>query len=189
MKTTRSIAFVALFTAILCVLAPISIPIQPVSLTLATLAVYIIGALLDWIKAPICVILYIIIGVIGVPVFSNYQSGPMVLTGLTGGFIWGYILGVLVESLLISWKKDKIWMYPVAMVAGTFFIYAFGLAWFMIAYQNVKGTSISFVAALSSCVIPFLAWDAAKIVLATLVTMKLRKPLDKVLMVPTREKV
>lgn len=188
MKTTRSIAFVAMFTAILCVLAPLSIPIQPVALTLATLAIYIIGALLDYIKAPICVILYIIIGIIGVPVFSNYQSGPMVIAGLTGGFILGYIPGIIAESLLITWKKDKIWIYPIAMVVGTFFIYAFGLAWFMIAYQNKNDTPISFVKALTACVTPFLAWDAAKIVVATLVTMKLRKPLDRVLKVPTRQK-
>jgi biotin transport system substrate-specific component len=187
MNSTRNIAFIALFTALLCVLAPISIPIQPVALTLGTLAIYIIGALLDYIRAPICVLLYLIIGFLGVPVFSNYNGGAAVLFGLTGGFLIGYIPGILVQSLLTTWKKDKIWMYPLAMVAGTFFIYAFGLIWFMIAYQNVKGTSISFSAALMSCVVPFLLWDAAKIVVATLVSVKLRKPLDKALRIPVRK--
>lgn len=187
MKTTRNITFVALFTALLCVLAPISIPIQPVPITLATLAVYIIGALLDYKRAPICVFLYIIIGMLGLPVFSNYTGGLAKLISPTGGFIIGYIFGVISESLLVTWKKDKFYIYPIAMVVATFFIYAFGVLWFMLFYMQ-KGETKSFSAVIAACVTPFLLGDALKIVAATLASFKLRKPLDKALLIPERNK-
>lgn len=185
MNTTRNIAFIALFTALLCVLAPLAIPIGPVPITLATLAVYIIGALLDVKRAPICVVLYILIGMMGVPVFSSFQAGLAPLAGPTAGFIYGYIVGIIAESLLITWKKDKFWIYPLGMILATFFIYAFGLAWYLI-YCNVSGNPKAFAAALMACVVPFLPGDACKIVCGTLVTFKLRKPLDKALSIPTK---
>lgn len=185
MKTTRNITFVALFTAFLCVLAPLSIPIQPVPITLATLAVYVIGALLDYKRAPICVFLYIVIGALGLPVFSNYTGGIAKLLSPTGGFIIGYLFGVLVQSLLTTWKKDKFYIYPIAMVASTILIYAFGVAWFILVYLQ-KGETKSLSAVLAACVTPFLLGDALKIVVASLASFKLRKPLDKALMISNR---
>lgn len=182
MNTTRNIAFIALFSAILCVLAPISIPMVPVPITLATLAVYIIGALLDYKRAPICVIIYILIGMMGLPVFSNYTGGIAKLIGPTGGFIFGYVIGVFIQALLTTWKKETVWMYPVAMVIATIFIYGFGLIWFLIS----MGSDYTFQKALMACVVPFLPGDAIKITVATLVSFKLRKPLDKTLKIQTR---
>ena len=180
--TTRNIAFISLFTAVICVLSPISFPIGPIPITLATLAIYITGALLDFKRSVLCVLLFIIIGLVGVPVFSGYQGGPAKLVGSTGGFIFGYILGIVVQSLLTTWKKDKIWIYPLAMILGTVFIYGFGLVWYMIY------TKTSFVSAFSTCVVAFLPGDAIKIVIATLVSFKLRKPLDKFLHIETTDK-
>jgi biotin transport system substrate-specific component len=190
MKTTRNIAFIALFTAVLCVLAPISIPLGTlVPISLGTLVVYIIGALLDYKKAPICIILYILIGLMGVPVFSGWSGGFAKLIGPTGGFIFGYIFGVLTQALLTTWKKDKIWMYPVAMIAGTIFIYGFGLVWFLISMNVINGKEMDFAKAFAACVTPFLLGDAIKIALATAVSFKLRQPLDNMLSIRTREQV
>lgn len=185
MKTTRNITFVALFTAFLCVLAPLSIPIQPVPITLATLAVYVIGALLDYKRAPICVFLYIVIGALGLPVFSNYTGGIAKLLSPTGGFIIGYLFGVLVQSLLTTLKKDKFYIYPIAMVVSTIVIYAFGVAWFILVYLQ-KGETKSLSAVLAACVTPFLLGDALKIVVASLASFKLRKPLERTLMISSR---
>lgn len=185
MKTTRNITFVALFTAFLCVLAPLSIPIQPVPITLATLAVYVIGALLDYKRAPICVFLYIVIGALGLPVFSNYTGGIAKLLSPTGGFIVGYLFGVLAQSLLTTLKKDKFYIYPIAMVVSTIVIYAFGVAWFILVYLQ-KGETKSLSAVLAACVTPFLLGDALKIVAASLASFKLRKPLERALMISSR---
>ena len=128
----RKLCLIAMFTALMCVISPISIPIVPVPITLATLMVYLIAAVFPWQIAPLIIGLYIVLGVIGVPVFANFQAGPGVIAGPTGGFIIGYLLGALSESLLITFFKDKKWMYPLAMVVATIFIYGFGLIWFMI---------------------------------------------------------
>lgn len=186
MKTTRNIAFIALFTAVLCVLAPLSIPMVPVPISLGTLALYLIGALLDYKRAPICVILYILIGLIGVPVFAGYQAGYTVLVGPTAGFIFGYLPGVLAQSLLTTWKKDKFYMYPIAMILGTIFIYGFGVIWYFVSMLN-KGKEITIVEALMACVVPFLIGDSIKIGVASVAAYKLRKFADKALLIPSRE--
>lgn len=185
MKTTRNIAFIAFLTAIMCVIAPISIPMVPVPITLATLAVYLIGGLLDYKRATIPVIAYILIGIIGVPVFSKYSAGPVIFAGPTGGFILGYIIGVFAQALLTTWKKDKFYIYPLAMILGTVFIYGFGLVWFMF-YMNTANKEVTLASALMACVVPFLIGDAIKITVASVVSYRLRKYADKALMVSVR---
>jgi biotin transport system substrate-specific component len=176
---TKTLTFLALFTALMCVLSPFAIPMQPVPITLATLVVYIIAGLLDYKYAAIPVVLYILIGLMGVPVFSNGTAGLAVLGGPTAGFIYGYILGALAESLLLHFFKEKKWMvYPIAMVVATIFIYAFGLTWFMI-YMNNSGKAITFGAALMACVVPFLLGDAIKIIAASSVCISLRKHFER----------
>lgn len=175
---TKTLTFLALFTALMCVLSPFAIPMQPVPITLATLVVYIIAGLLDYKYASIPVVLYILIGLMGVPVFSNGTAGLAVLGGPTAGFIYGYILGALAESLLLHFFKEKKWMYPVAMVVATVFIYAFGLTWFMI-YMNNIGKAKTFSAALMACVVPFLLGDAIKIAAASSVCISLRKYFER----------
>ena len=175
---TKNITFIALFTALMCVLSPFSIPMQPVPITLATLMVYIIAGLFDFKFATLPIILYILIGLMGVPVFSNGQSGAGVLMGPTGGFIFGYIIGAVAESLLLHFFKDKKWMYPVSMVVASIFIYAFGLTWFMF-YMNNAGKPYTLGAALMACVVPFLIGDALKIIAASSLTITLRKHFER----------
>lgn len=175
----KKICFVAMFSAILCVLAPLSIPIGPVSITLATLGVYLISALLDFKLAPLVVIIYIVLGIIGLPVFSNFSSGVGIILGPTGGYIIGYILGSLIEALLITFNSNKKWMYPVAMVLATVAIYAFGSVWFYIQlHEKYTVTQV-----LLTCVTPFLLFDTIKIIIASLISINSRKTIDKYLKV------
>ena len=173
-SSVKKICLIAMFTALMCVLSPLSIPIGPVPISLSTFMVYLIGALFDWKIAPLIVGLYIVLGVIGVPVFSSFKAGPAVIAGPTGGFIIGYLFGVLVESLLLTYFKSKKWMYPASMVLATFFIYGFGLIWFMI----FMGDKYTFEKALMVCVVPFLGGDTIKIVVSTMIAIPLRKLFD-----------
>ena len=167
----QKICIISIFTALMCVLSPISIPIEPVAITLATLALYIIGAIFPAkISCPI-ILVYLLLGLIGMPIFSKFQGGPQVLFGPTGGYLIGYIPCVLIESLLIGKFKNKIWMYPIAMVLGTIVLYAFGTGWFLI-YGNGK---YDLAKALMLCVVPFLLGDSIKIAAATLMGFRLRK--------------
>ncbi len=173
--TVQKMCIVAIFLALMCVLAPISIPIEPVAITLATLALYLIGAVFSWkISLPI-VALYLLLGLAGMPIFSKFQGGPQVLLGPTGGFLIGYLPCVLIESLFISAFKKKIWAYPLAMILGTIVLYAFGTGWFLIYGKG----NYDFAKALMLCVVPFLPGDAIKIVIATLTGFRLRKFVDR----------
>ncbi len=165
---------IAIFTALMCVLSPISIPIEPVAITLATFVVYLLGAVFSWkISAPI-VLLYLLLGMAGMPIFSKFQGGFQVLAGPTGGFLVGYIPCVLLEALIIGKWKRKIWVYPVAMIVGTVVLYAFGTGWFLIYGKG----NYDFAKAMMLCVVPFLPGDALKIALATLAGFRLRKFID-----------
>ncbi len=173
--SVQKMCLIAVFLALMCVLAPISIPIQPIAITLATLALYLIGAVFSWkISVPI-VLLYLLLGLAGMPIFSNFRGGPQVLFGPTGGYLIGYVPCVLIESLLIGKFKNKLWMYPIAMVIGTVVLYSFGTGWFLI-YAN---PNYDFAKALMLCVVPFLPGDAAKIVVATFAGYRLRKFADR----------
>lgn len=168
----KSICLVGVFTALMCVLSPLSIPLDPVSITLATLVLYIIGATFDYKIAVLPVVLYLLLGMAGLPVFSKFQGGIQVLFGPTGGYLFGYIPCVFLISLLISKFPNKKWLYPIAMIIGTIVLYAFGTLWFVLylKYDIYK--------ALLVCVVPFLPGDTFKIAVACLIGIRL-SPLAK----------
>ena len=173
----RDLCYISIATALMCALSPLSIPIGIVPISLATFVVYLIGCLLPPLKASLSVLLYIIIGALGLPVFSKFQGGFQVILGPTGGFILGYLPAVFLQSLVVSSHKDKKAVYGFSIVLSTFIIYAFGLVFFLIA-TNGKYT---FQQAMMSCVYPFLAGDLVKLVLAVTISYRLRPTLDNLM--------
>ena len=174
MKSSKKLAVVGLLAALICVAAPFSVPIGLVPVSLATFAIYIVAAVYDYRAAVIAVLIYIALGACGVPVFSGFRGGAQVLAGATGGYIVGYIFLALTEGLIIDKFENKIFAYPIAMIFGTAVLYAFGTAWFIIIMKT------SFVAALATCVLPFLIFDALKIAAATAISLPLRRAVKKV---------
>lgn len=170
----RDLCFIAMGTALMCALSPISLPIGIVPISLATLVVYLIGCLFTPFKATISVLLYVLLGMIGLPVFSGYKGGMAVILGPTGGFILGYIPAVLLLSFLVSLKREKRASYIFGILLATLIIYAFGLVWFLV----VTNGKYTFSQAMMSCVYPFLPGDTAKLVLAVSISYKLRPQLD-----------
>lgn len=171
----RDLTYIALGSALMCVLSPLSIPIGIVPISLATLVVYLIGCLYSPLKAVTSVILYILLGLCGLPVFSKYQAGFSVLAGPTGGFILGYVLGVFVQSLFITHFKEKKTAYIIGIIFSTIIIYGFGLVWFMF----VTNGKYSFQQAMMSCVYPFIPGDLLKLVIAVSISYKLRPISDR----------
>lgn len=178
---TKDITLTALFAATLCIIAPISIPIGIVPITLATFGVYLISALFSFKRSLIIIALYILIGGIGMPVFSNGQAGFAVLAGPTGGYIFGYLLCALVQPIIIKLLKDKPWSYPIGMLVGTLLIYVFGTAWFLIYMNMIKAVPYSFAKAMTVCVTPFLLGDTVKIVLASLIAIRYKERLLRII--------
>ncbi len=163
-----------MFAAIIAVCAQISIPVGAVPFTLQTLGVFTAAAMLGWKRGIICVLVYILLGLIGVPVFANFSGGVSALFGLTGGYIIGFIFTALAVGLMCEKLGRKLWVLVVSMIIGLLLCYVFGTAWFLIVY-NLQGSSMGLGAALMTCVVPFLIPDAAKIAAAAILVNRLYK--------------
>ncbi len=165
---TIDIVYVGLFAALMSVCAWISIPLT-VSVTLQTFAVCLTAGLLGWKRGVFTVLIYILLGMIGLPVFTGFKSGIAAVTGPTGGYIVGFLFTALIVGLTADKIGKKIWQNIVFMIIGIAVCYLFGTVWFVIAYK------VSFVSALSTCVFPFLLPDAVKIILAAVLVNRLKR--------------
>lgn len=170
--TTTDIAFIALFTALMAVCSWISIP-ATVPFTLQTFAVFLTTGLLGGKRSTIAVILYIILGAIGLPVFSGFTGGIGHLVGPTGGYIFGFIFTALIMWLIEHKNGRSVPVLAFSMVAGLLVCYAIGTEWFVFVYTR-SNDPVSFATALGWCVIPYIIPDSLKIVLAVVLTRRLR---------------
>ena len=159
----------ALFTALTVVCAQISIPIGPVSINLALLAVFAAGGCLGPVKAVISQLVYLLAGLAGLPFFAGFQGGPGVLLGPTGGYIIGYAFAALITGLLAVRFHRRFWPCALGMLLSLAVCYAFGTAWYAIS------THTGFVPALMVCVVPFIPGDLCKIALAAFLTARLKR--------------
>ena len=164
--------YIGLSAAIIAVCSWISIPLT-VPITLQTMGVVLISGLFGAKRGTLSTLLYILIGAIGVPVFSGFKSGFGVLLGSTGGYIIGFIFTALIVGI-VSDKTNKLWALILSMVVGIIVCYAFGTAWFAVVYAKTNEPA-SLATILGWCVIPFLIPDAVKIALAAVLTNRLKK--------------
>lgn len=173
----RSMVFMAIFSALICIAAPFAVPLlgNPTPISLATFAIYLTGALLGGKRGTVSVIVYIMLGAVGLPVFSNFMGGFAKLMGPTGGYIIGYIPLVLMTGIFADMPSKKHWTMPVGMVLGTAVMYAFGTAWIMIM------SGLEFVPAFLQCVLPYLPGDALKIVLTLAIAIPLKSRLNAIM--------
>ena len=167
---TRGLVQAALFAALLCVLSPIAIPVGPVPVTLGVFVVLLAGVVLPWKRASAAVLVYILIGLAGLPVFSGGGGGFGVLAGPTGGYLWCYLpMAALVSRLSRGggWK-----MAAFASILGVLLCYLLGTLQFTIVMNCGWGE------ALALCVWPFVPFDAAKILGAALLGTRLKRQLQ-----------
>ena len=169
--TVKKITSIGLMTAFLCIVAPWAIHIGPIPITLATFGIYLVSALLGVKYATMSVIIYLILGVVGVPVFSGFNGGVQRIVGMTGGYLLGYLPCSLIISLIISGAKRSFILYLVAMLIGTVILYSIGTIWY------IWQTGNTIFAALGLCVVPFLPGDVIKLVAASLLGYELNKRL------------
>ena len=171
----RNMTLTAVMAALICIAGPLTIAAGPVPLSLATFAVYLAGAILGKKWGTVSVGLYLLIGIIGVPVFSGFSGGFQKLADVTGGYLIGYLPCAFLSGLGTERAEQagKRWILPLMMVLGTAVLYTVGTAWFMIQTGNGLG------AALGLCVLPFLPGDVAKIIAATLLAGPVKKAVRK----------
>ncbi len=169
----RDMTYIALFAAVTAVCSWIAIPLT-IPITLQTFAVFVTAGFLGLKRGMLSVALYILLGAVGLPVFSGFNSGTGALLGATGGYIAGFFL----IAAVVGFSSDRWGTRPlpliISMVLGMALCYAFGTAWFMYVYARNTGP-VGLSAALSWCVIPYIIPDAVKIAAAVMAVIRLKK--------------
>jgi len=192
-NTLYSYLLCALFAALTAIFSQIMIPLPftPVPINLALLAVWLCGAVLGAKRGAIAILVYILLGAVGVPVFHGFMGGLGVLAGPTGGYIAGYLPAVVIFGFLYNKyinvnnsnnsnnsNNDKNYhQKPVIRILLTIIIglpalaacYMVGTVWFIVT------TGTNFLAAMMMCVVPFIPGDILKFVLAAAIMETLRK--------------
>ena len=147
-----NMAIIAIMTALTCILAPLSIaiPVSPVPISLTNLVIYFSLYLLGAKRATISYLVYLLLGMVGIPVFSGYTGGLQKLAGPTGGYIIGFIFMAIIAGIFIEKFSKNVALQLIGMILGTAVCYAFGTVWL------AHVASLNFKAALFAGVIPYL---------------------------------
>lgn len=172
---TYDMAYIGIFAVVIAVCSWISIP-AAVPFTLQTFAVFLAVILLGGKRGTMAVLVYILLGAMGIPVFAGFRGGIGVLFNNTGGYIVGFLCSTLIMWAAESLLGGKLWVQAVSMILGLAACYVVGTAWFMLVYIRSTG-AVGVMTVLGWCVIPFLIPDMVKIMLALMLGNVLRKPL------------
>ena len=165
------LAYIALAAVLMAICSWISIP-TAVPFTMQTFAVFFVLSALGSKRGSAAILLYLLLGAIGLPVFSHFNSGLGALLGSTGGYIVGFVFMGLVHWLFTGLLGKKFWVELLSLVLGIAALYSFGTAWFMVVYTRANG-SIGLGAVLGMCVLPFIIPDLIKLALALLLSRRL----------------
>lgn len=170
--SVRDLCHIAIGAALLAVCSWLSIPFT-VPFTLQSFAVCLIAALLGLRRGSLVVLVYMLLGASGLPVFSGFRAGLGVLLGVTGGYILGFLLTALAVGFAADRFPGRTTPLALGMLLGMLLCYACGTSWFVIVYTRSTG-AIGVLGALNLCVFPFLLPDALKCALALFLALRLR---------------
>lgn len=168
---TYDMVYIGIFTVLIAICSWISIPMT-VPFTLQTMGVFLTVGILGGKRGTLAVLVYILLGAIGVPVFAGFTGGIGVLISNTGGYIMGFLLAVL-----LMWGMEKLFgksniVLAISMVLGLLVCYTVGTIWFMMVYSANTG-AVGIMTVLGWCVFPFIIPDIIKIILALTLKNKL----------------
>lgn len=162
---TLDLAFIAVGAALIAICSWITIPMPSVSFTMQTFAVFLILALLGGKRGTASILVYLLLGAAGVPVFAGFSGGIGVIIGNNGGYLIGFLFMGLIYLLAEHCFGQKLPVQIAALVLGLAVLYAFGTVWFMAVYTRANG-AVGLGTVLGWCVFPFVLPDLAKLVLA-----------------------
>lgn len=168
----RNMALCGLFTAVLAICAWISVPMGDTVITLQTFGIFLTLGLLGGKRGTVTVLVYLLLGAIGAPVFSGFRGGLGALLGTTGGYIFGFMSTSILYWIMTS-IKDMPRIRLIAMVLGLLLCYICGSWWYLTRYLTAAQTTLGLV--LLKCVVPYLIPDAIKLTLAWILTGKLKR--------------
>lgn len=168
----RDMAIIAMFTALIAVLSQISIPLpfSPVPITMQTFAVYLTGLVLGSKKGTMALLVYVLIGTFGLPVFTQGKSGLLALVGPTGGYLFGFMIAVYIIGRITERSGQISFLESLgALFVGALVIYAFGAG----QLKLVLGLSLG--QAFIMGVLPYLILELVKIIIGAHLGCTVRK--------------
>lgn len=177
--TTYQLALIGLMTALLCILGPLSVvfPFTPIPVSLTNAVVLLTVWILGWKLGTISYLIYLLLGLLGLPVFSGFTSGPGKLLGPTGGYLIGFLFMAVISGMCIQrWKGQGVQGYVLrflGMTAGAAAANLLGTVWLS------KVAGMSFLGALTAGVVPFIPGDLIKIFLVLLLAPRIEIRLKK----------
>lgn len=171
--TIYQLTFMAMMAAVTCILGPLSVPIGQIPISLTNLVIYFTVFVLGIWAGTGSYGIYLLLGAVGLPVFSGFAGGLGKLLGPTGGYLIGFIFMALIGGAVIELSHRNIFLTMLGWVVGTAVAYAFGTVWFVYLMK----CSVTY--ALTVCVYPFIGFDIAKIVIATLLGKTVRYAITK----------
>lgn len=155
----------SLLAALTAVCAWLSIPVADIAFTMQTFAIFLTLGILGGKWGTVSILIYLLMGAVGLPVFSGFRGGIGTLLGVTGGYIWGFLL-----SGLVYWALERFGK-PIAMAAGLLLCYVCGSAWFLV----YAGSGMGLAAVILKCVVPYLIPDGVKLGLALTLSRQIGK--------------
>lgn len=180
-KSTIRSVFIALFAALICSGCFISIPIGLVPVTVQNMFALMSGVILGSIHGAAAVGIFLLLGALGIPVFSGVKGGIAIISGPTGGFLIGYFVGALAAGLIVGSPKLEekkltakvVGKIVLATLVAFILNYAAGIPWFM-SVMEAKGAAKSLHEALKICLIPFIPGDSIKIIVTIILSLLIR---------------
>ena len=168
----KSMTSVAMMTALMCLLGPVMIPVGPVPFSLQVLTVCLSVAVLGQKRGTLAVLLYLLMGFVGLPVFAGFSGGPATLLGPTGGFLAGFLPLALIGGWFVSRVRDRAVIHFAGMASGLAVLYVLGTAWLTFS------AGLSWGKALKVAVYPFVLVDTVKVLMALFLGKIIRKRLN-----------
>lgn len=170
----KKMTHTALMTAVICILAPLSIPVGAVPISFTNLAIYFAVYLIGTKCAVYSYLIYYLLGIVGLPVFSGFTGGLSKAVGPTGGCLIGFFFMTIISGIFIEKFKDSRIMQLLGMILGTIVVYTMGTLWFSFVMKN------SITEAFMICVAPFIVGDLIKMVLAMYIGSTIRNRINKI---------
>ena len=174
-SSTIKYTMCALFVAFISICSQIAIHIGPIPISMSLLAIFMAGLILGMKYGTLSVIVYILLGITGIPVFAGAKGGFAVILGPTGGFLIGYILCTFIVGFVAERFNNKKIYIVIGMVISVVVCYIPGVLWYCFITGN------TFEMSLKLCVIPFIPGDVIKIIISLILYSKISKRLNSII--------
>jgi biotin transport system substrate-specific component len=170
---TRDLVLISFFAAVTAVLSYVKIPLPftPVPITGQTFGVMLTGVILGGRSSFMSLLIYLLLGIVGLPVFSGGTSGPGIIAGPTGGYLWSFPIAAFVIGRMADKRSDIKWLFLANLIGGVLLVHILGLTQLSIVMKRPFHEAFMMAAA------PFLPGDVLKAFLAAVSGRKLRRAL------------